>query len=181
MKPFSIENSALVVVDVQGKLANMMYERSLLFHHIQVMVQAAQLLDIPVLCLEQYPQGLGKTVEEISRYFNDVQVFEKTAFSGCGSTEFVDNLSFINRKQLIICGIEAHVCVYQTARDLLNMGYQVGLNEQAISARLNSNKKLGLMRMNQLGAQIYSTEMILFEWLIDAKHPVFRQVSSLLK
>ncbi len=182
MKPrFTTEKSCLLVIDVQGRLANMMHQKQRLFKHVTTMIKAAQVLGIPVHWFEQYPQGLGPTKPEIKALLEAATYHEKITFSACGADSFIAQLAADNRNQCIITGIEAHVCVYQTVLDLLANDVAVKVNQQAVSSRAKSNKKLALHNMQLAGAELTSTEMILFELMQTAKHPNFKQISGLLK
>lgn len=178
---FTIEQSCLLVIDVQGRLAELMHQKKQLFSEIITMIEAAKIMGIPIHWFEQYPKGLGETKPAIKELLSDDFYHEKLSFSACGATGFMSHLRASGRHQCIITGIEAHVCVYQTVLDLLANGFSVKVNQQAVSSRLKSNKKLGLHNMENAGADITSTEMILFELLRTAEHPVFRAVSRLLK
>lgn len=178
---FQQNNSALLIIDVQGKLAHMMHKKKALFEHIKIMINASQALGLPIFWLEQYPKGLGLTIPEISTLLTNHKAHEKITFSSCGSTDFIESLRATGKKQLIITGIETHVCVYQTALDLLGAGFTVAVNQDAVSSRRKSNKLLGLERMKQAGALVTSSEMILFELMRTARHPEFKKISSLLK
>ncbi|MCF6300521.1 MAG: hydrolase [Proteobacteria bacterium] len=178
---FKQQDSALIVIDVQGRLAHLMHKKKRLFKQLKIMIKAAQILELPIFWLEQYPQGLGRTIPEISELLDDYPLIEKNSFSACGAAEFIIKLNDCKKNQLIITGIEAHVCVYQTVRDLLQADFKVAINQDAISSRVKSNKKLALHRMQQAGATLTSTEMILFEIMQTAKHPEFKKISNLLK
>lgn len=178
---FKVEHTALVVIDVQGRLAHLMHRKNHLFEHIKIMIKAAKILDLPIFWLEQYPQGLGKTVDEISALLGEQQPYEKISFSSCGQDQFVSDIKASGRNQLIITGIETHVCVYQTVMDLLAKNFTVAVNQEAVSSRTRANKRLGLLRMQQADALITSTEMVLFEMMCTASHPNFKQISKLLK
>ena len=178
---FQIENSALLVVDVQGRLAHMMHHKEQLFEQVKIMIAAAEILTIPVFWMEQYPKGLGATVDEIKQQLDQCTPYEKLSFSSCGQAQFISDLHASGRRQIIVTGIETHVCVYQTVIDLLAVNYQVAVNQDAVSSRTQANKQLGLERMQQAGAVKTSTEMILFELMKSAEHPRFKQVSQLLK
>ncbi|MFC3192776.1 hydrolase [Marinicella sediminis] len=178
---FQADQAAVVVIDVQGRLAQLMHRKKQLFRHLQIMLQAADVLQLPVFWLEQYPKGLGPTVSEISDLMADNKPLEKLSFSGCGEPQLLSDLRASGCQQLIVTGIEAHVCVYQTVLDLLAENYQVAVNQDAVSSRKKSNKKLGLQRMQLAGALLTSTEMVLFEMMRTASHPHFRQISALLK
>jgi nicotinamidase-related amidase len=178
---FAAEQAALVVIDVQGRLAGLMHRKKHLVRHIRTMIRAARLLEIPIFWLEQYPKGLGATIDEIQALLSDNQPLEKLSFSGCGDIDLVNKISAAGRQQVIVSGIETHVCVYQTVLDLLAGELQVAVNQDAVSSRKKSNKQLGLQRMHQAGALLTSTEMVLFEMMRTARHPQFKAISALLK
>jgi len=178
---FEIVKSCLLVIDVQGRLADMMHKKNSLFKHIITMINAAKILDIPIHWFEQYPQGLGPTIPAIKELLVDSIYHEKVTFSACGTGDLFNHLKTSGRDQCIVTGIETHVCVYQTAIDLLANGYSVKVNQQAVSSRVKSNKQLALHNLDKAGATITSTEMILFELMQTAKNPNFRQISKLLK
>lgn len=178
---FTIDKSCLLVIDVQGRLADMMYKKKHLFNHIITMIDAAKILEMPIYWFEQYPKGLGPTKPEIKELLTDSTYHEKITFSACGAGDFMGPLKASDRNQCIVTGIETHVCVCQTVMDLLVNGFEVKVNQQAVSSRVKSNKKLGLHNMEKSGANITSTEMILFELMETAKHQKFRQISQLLK
>ena len=178
---FKPENAALMIIDVQGRLASLMHQADDLVKEINTMIKAAEILDLPIIWMEQYPKGLGHTVEAIKDNLNDYKAIEKITFGGCGCNEVMQSLKDSGRSQVIVTGIEAHVCVYQTVVGLLEEGYQVAINQDAISSRKPANKALGLERMKDAGAVKTSTEMILFELMQTAEHPNFKQISNLLK
>jgi nicotinamidase-related amidase len=178
---FTAEKSCLLVIDVQGKLADMMHKKKHLFKHIITMINAAKILDIPIYWFEQYPKGLGPTRTVIKELLVDSKYYEKLTFSACGAGDFISQLKDCKTEQCIVTGIETHVCVYQTVMDLLANDFSVKVNQQAVSSRIKSNKKLGLHNMEKAGAYITSTEMILFELMKTARNPNFRQISKLLK
>lgn len=175
------DNTALVLVDVQGKLAQMMPERETLFANLQIMVSGARLLQLPVLWAEQNPQKLGGTIPELTALLPDQQPFSKMSFSCAGAEGFSAALHKAGRKQLLVMGIEAHVCVYHTVLDLLAQGYEVEVVEDAIGSRVASNKQVAVRKLCARGAGLTSTEMSLFELLGSAEHPAFRQVQALFK
>jgi len=178
---FEIDKSVVVVIDVQGRLAQLMHDKEDMFHHIRIMIQAAEIMQLPILWLEQYPKGLGHTTEAIAELLNQQKPIEKMSFSAGGCDAFNQALAATGRNQCIVTGIETHVCVYQTVIDLLGQKYQVAVNQQAVSSRLHSNKTLGLQRMQAAGALISSTEMVLFELMRSAEYPHFKKISRLLK
>lgn len=176
-----IEKCSLVVVDVQGKLAQLMYGRQALFKNIQILIKAAKILDIPIVWSQQCPASLGPTVPQIAELLADNQPIDKASFSCCGNEQFISKLNSINRPQVLLCGIETHVCIYQTAVDLRNEGYEVSVVADAVSSRTLDNKQTAINKMQMMGINIYSTEMALFELLKTAEHPQFKQIAKLVK
>ena len=176
-----IHNCCLIVVDVQGKLAQLMYDKHVLFKNIQILIKAAKILDIPVLWCQQCPDSLGPTVPEIAQLLAANEPIDKAAFSCCGSEEFNARLNELARQQVLLCGIEAHVCIYQTAVDLLRKGFGVDVIAEAVSSRTAENKQIALSRMAGQGVNISCTEMALFELLKTAAHPQFKQIAKLIK
>lgn len=179
-----ILDSTLVIVDMQGKLSAVMAENDAEAMHENTisLLEAAKNLAIPVLVTEQYPQGLGQTESKVSEALPDTaQVFEKTSFSCCGASGFIPALNLIARKQIILVGQEAHVCVLQTALDLIALGYQVHVVEDAICSRKAEHKFYGLQRLQKQNVVITNYESVLFEWLRDANHPDFKTISGLLR
>ncbi|MFN3392953.1 MAG: hydrolase [Candidatus Thermochlorobacter sp.] len=175
------DDTALIIIDVQGKLATLMHEKERLFQNLTRLIRGAQILKIPIVLTEQYPQGLGETVPEIKALMPDVQPITKMSFSCCGEEAFLDAIEELDREQLLVAGIESHVCVYQTVADLLDAGYSVEVVADAVSSRTAENYKLGLSRMDDMGAWLTSTEMALFELLRVAGTPTFKEISKLVK
>lgn len=176
-----IENTALVVVDVQGKLAQSMDDRATLFGNLQRMVKGAQALEIPVILAEQTPEKLGSTIAEVAELLPGIEPVSKTSFSCMASPRFVENLSSLNRNQVLVVGMEAHVCVYQTAIDLLQHGYEVEVVEDAIGSRAASNKRLAVRKMLARGVGLTSVEMALFELMGNSEHPAFRKIQAIIR
>lgn len=176
-----IQQCCLVVVDVQGKLAQLMHGREALFRNIRILIQAAKILEIPVLWCQQCPDALGPTVPEIAELLTGHEPINKAAFSCCGDETFNARLNELRRSQVLLCGIETHVCIYQTAVDLLQKGFQVDVPADAVSSRTLENKQIALQRMAGQGANISSVEMALFDLLRTADHPKFRQIAKLIK
>ncbi len=177
----SQNDCCLVVVDVQGKLAQLMHDKEILFKNICILIQSAKILNIPILWCQQVPEALGPTIPEIAGLLSDIQPINKSSFSCCGCEEFDKKIEKLNRKQVMICGIETHVCVYQTAVDLLAKKYEVNVIADAVSSRTLSNKEIGLKRIAAEGIRTSSTEMALFEILKTAEHPNFKQIAKLVK
>ena len=174
--------SALIVIDVQSKLTPAMphkvYERMLAT--TALLVEAAGLFGIPVVTTEQYPQGIGHTVPELAAACAG-GVVEKTSFGCCGEPAFLDKLAQLGRRQLIVTGMEAHVCVYQTVLGLLGAGYQVHLVRDAICSRHKEDFRAGVSNAARAGALVVTAEMALFQLLKDSRHEQFRAVSKLVK
>ena len=176
-----IETTCLVIIDVQGKLAQLMFEKDSLFKNIQILIKSAKLLNIPILWCQQQPKAIGVTISEISNLLTDDMPIDKACFSCFGSEEFKKKLQQIKREQVLLCGIEAHVCVYQTAVELMKAGKEVHLITDAVSSRREVNKKVAIKRMLAEGIKISSTEMAIFELLKTAEHPQFKQIAMLVK
>ncbi|MCK5001035.1 MAG: hydrolase [Anaerohalosphaera sp.] len=176
-----IEKTCLVVVDVQGKLAQLMHDRGALFANIEILIQSANVLELPIVACEQYPKALGHTIAQLAQHLDGVEPIDKFSFSCAGDERFVNQLKSTGRKQVLLCGIETHVCVYQTAMDLLASGYEVHLIVDAVSSRTAENKQIAIDRMASEGVKIASTEMVLFELMKTAKHPQFKQIAKLVK
>ena len=140
-----------------------------------------QRLDLPIIVTEHYPAGLGPTVPELRDIFDEWKPQEKITFSCAGDAGFNAALKATGRDQIVLCGIETHVCVYQTALDLLHRDLQVAVASDAISSCAKANTKLGLQRIRDIGAQVMGVEMILFEILREAKTDDFKAVVDLLK
>jgi nicotinamidase-related amidase len=176
-----IDNCCLIVVDVQGKLAQLMTDRDALFKNIQILIQTARILEIPILWCQQVPEALGPTVPEIAGLLTGIEPINKASFSCCGDEKFSAELNRLSRKQVLLCGIEAHVCVYQTAMDLMSRGLHTTIVADAVSSRTEQNRQIALTRLAAEGTRVSSTEMALFELLKTAKHPQFRQIAKLVK
>jgi nicotinamidase-related amidase len=175
-------HTALAIIDMQESFRSPISHFAETAASIALMAHAAQLLSIPVIVTEQYPKGLGHTANEIKAVLSpSLKVIEKTAFSSCGAREFEAELESAQALHVLICGIEAHICVNQTTHDLLERGYRVHLLTDCITARTEQNRQIGLSKMQQSGALPSSTEMALFELLRDAKHEQFKAIQRLIK
>ena len=175
------ENAVLVIVDVQGRLATLMHERDAFFENIVKMIKGALVLDLPILWNEQLPDKLGETITQIKEILSDRQPLVKKSFSCCGNAAFQQELKRLGRRQILLTGMETHVCVYQTARDLSEQGYEVFLVADCVSSRTKENKKIGLKAMTAAGAKITSLEMALFEMLGQAEGDHFKQIIKIVK
>jgi nicotinamidase-related amidase len=174
--------AALIIIDMQESFRTAISDFTATAARIATIAQGAQLLNVPIILTEQYPRGLGHTAEEIKSILPPAPVIiEKTAFSSCGALAFEAELERTGARQILVCGIEAHICVNQTAHDLLARGFQVHLLTDCINARTAENKALALAKMHGSGALPSSIEMALFELLRDAKHEQFKAIQKLIK
>ncbi len=174
--------TALVVVDVQTAFRAPINDFAPIVERIVIAVRAFQILNLPILITEQYPKGLGRTAQEILDFLPpDYETIEKTAFSACGAPVFTENLRACGATQIVLCGLETHVCVNQTAHDLLNENYQVHLLTDAVSSRFTTDKEVALKKMQSSGAILSSVETALFELMATAKHEHFKAIQSLVK
>lgn len=180
MTPTS-DNSLLLIVDVQGKLAHAMHAKEHLFKGITTIIKGAQALGINTLLTEQNPKGLGPTIPEISNLLADVSPIRKFCFSCCDNAQFMHELNSIGPKHVFIAGIETHICVYQTARDLVARDYDVQIISDAVSSRTSENKQIGLEKCKDAGTGITSVETVLFELLKDAQKEEFKEILNIVK
>ncbi len=177
-----LEHSALLIIDMQDAFRSKISDFVETAARIALVAHAAQLLRMPVIVTEQYPRGLGHTANEIRAVLPpDMEAIEKTAFSSCGAQTFLSELERVRAQQVLVCGIEAHICVNQTTHDLLARGLSVHLLTDCITARSQSNKQVALAKMQMSGAIPSSTEMALFELIRDAKHEQFKAIQNLIK
>lgn len=176
------KHTALVVIDIQEGFRNAIPDLGLIASHAGTIVRGFQILGLPVLVTEQYPKGLGHTVDEIKRVLSEAdEVFEKSTFSSCGAEAFVAKLIDLSIKQVVICGLETHVCVNQTAHDLLDRGFQVHILTDCVCSRFEHNKAAGLTKMRDSGVISSSIEMALFELMRDSKNEKFKEIQALIK
>ena len=171
----------LVMIDIQDKLFRVMNSQESLLKNVLKLIRGVRVLDIPVILTEQYPAGLGPTLPEITRLLPDIKPVEKVCFSCCDEGRFQQQLESLNRQQVLIAGIEAHICVYQTAMDLLRRGYEVQVVVDCVGSREASNKEVCLVRLNSSGVNLTTTEMALFELLRVGRGEKFKQISNIIK
>ncbi len=180
----SADRSILTIVDMQERLLPAIPNRELLLQNTQFLLQSAALLHIPTVFTEQYPKGLGHTAPELRSKTADCLTLEKSRFSaaqvlhGCEAFEASDNRS---SKQTILVGIEAHICVLQTAMDLISLGYSVFVPGDAVASRHAMERDTALERMKSAGVVVTTSEAIVFEWCESADSPVFKAISRLVK
>jgi nicotinamidase-related amidase len=176
-----VESTVLVVIDVQEKLARAMHEKEKLVAGVSRLIRGVRVFGIPVLLTEQNPDGLGKTLPEIKELLPDADPVEKISFSCAGEERFLDALKKCGRKQVLLAGIEAHVCIYQTAVDLKGRGYEVQVAADAISSRTAENLDIALDRLRTAGVEITSVESALFELLGKAEGEKFKEIVRIVK
>ncbi|MGI6188928.1 MAG: isochorismatase family protein [Clostridiales bacterium] len=172
--------AVLMIIDIQQRLASVMERREQVVKNAGILVDTAQKLGIPTVVTEQYPKGLGKTVDELSGKLDTDYVFEKIAFSAC-TEEVMSTLERLGRKKIIVTGMETHVCVLQTVRELLSLGYMVFVAEDTVCSRTRENHNTGLSLMRGMGAVITSAETVFFDLLKQAGTPLYKELSKLIK
>ena len=182
-RPLEVEQCALVVVDIQEKLLPPIFNKDTMVKNSQLLIRLAKILSIPVMVTTQYVKGLGGTVPEIASLLPDVKSIDKMEFGCFGSDMFRSGLKSLpgSRNTVLLCGMEAHICVMQTALGALNDGYLVHVASDAIGSRTESNWRIGLDRMRAAGAVISSTEMMMYELLRCSGTPQFKELLPYLK
>lgn len=178
----SVSLSQLVLVDIQTRLQGVMAPEAMnaLIKNCTILATAANLLEVPVLLTEQYPQGLGNTLPELTSLLPHVKPVEKLSFACTAEPKFSRQLT-VDRPQIILAGLEAHICILQTALGLLDSGKQVFIAEDAIISRNLANKANALARLREAGCIISNTESIVFEWLGKAEGDAFKAISKLVR
>lgn len=174
------QHTALLIIDVQERLVKAMRNHTEVEEAIATLQQGMEILHLPTLITEQYPRGLGATVESISARNPSATVVEKTSFSCCGANAFAPALEELGARQVVVTGMETHVCVLQTVLDLLQAGYQVHVPLKATCSRSDINRDNALQRMQQAGAIITNVESVLFELLREAGSAEFKAISKLI-
>ena len=173
--------TAIVLIDVQGKLAKIMYDSEKLFKDLEILIKGAQLLDIPIIWTEQLPEKLGATTERISKLLANQKPIIKSEFSCVKNVNFSYLLGKKKYNHFLLCGIETHVCVYQTAKDLLILGHEVEIIGDGVSSRMELNRNIGIEKIISLGGKITSVEMLLFEKQEMAAGEKFRELIKIVK
>ena len=177
-------DSLLLLIDIQPKLYTAMPEApaARMMRQSVLLAKSAGLLAVPVIATRQYPRGLGALADEINRALPDgTEVADKTCFSCCAAPSVSAPLEHSGRRQIVLAGIEAHVCVLQTAADLLKLGYDVHVAADAVCSRSPDHLNNALARLENMGVVLSNSESVVFEWLRDASHPQFKAVSALLR
>lgn len=172
----NIESSIVLIIDIQERLLNAVFDKNI-SNQTQKLTNAATTLDIPIIATEQYPKGLGNTMPDIAQFVN--KTIEKTSFSAF--FDIKEELETYNKKQVILCGIEGHICVYQTAIDLLKNGYDVHIMKDGTCSRNQYELDCAYELLKNEGAKLTCLEIILFEWLKSSKNPHFKAIQQLIK
>jgi nicotinamidase-related amidase len=173
--------SLLMVTDIQGRLASLMDERESLYRNAAMLIDGIRILGIPILWIEQYPQGLGPTIPEIASHLEGLSPLPKKAFSVLREPAIRDAFESLDRRQVILTGIETHICICQSSLDLLARGAEVHVPVDAVSSRTASNRRIGLHRIDRAGGHLTSVESVLFELLGVAGGEEFKRIVQLVK
>jgi len=182
-RPLEAEQCALVVIDIQEKLLPPIFQKDQLVRNAQLLIRAAAILKFPALVSTQYAKGLGATTPEVASLLNGTEAIDKTFFSCFGSEAFCSAMKRLpgRRSTLLLCGMESHICVMQTALGALREGYLVHVASDAVSSRTEWNWKIGLDRMRSAGAVISSTEMMIYELMRSSSSAAFKELLPHLK
>lgn len=175
------DRALLLVVDVQEAFRPHIDGWAPLVAHCDALIRGCRALDVPVIVTEQYPKGLGHTIPELAEALEGIAPIEKRAFSSLGAQETRDQLEQFGRDQIVVCGIEAHVCVQQSVADILRSGRQAHVALDAIASRTASSREVGVRRMRAAGMVPSGVELALFEMLETAEHPTFKAVSAIVR
>ncbi len=178
---FSSYEAVLVVVDVQGKLAQVVDRPEYHLENIIKMIRGAALLAVPVLLTEQAPEKIGATLPEVTALLPDATPIARTHFSCWREPAFINTLGALQRRHVLLCGYEAHICIWQTAKDLLEQGYAVTVLADCVSSRASFNAQIALQQLATCGAQLLTVEMVLFAMLNHIHHPKFKEISRLIR
>jgi isochorismate hydrolase len=175
------QRAILVVIDVQGNLARVVNESEKRIESIIKLIKGMQALNIPILLTAQAPQKIGGTIPEVAALLPGVVEIPRLSFSVMGTPEVFSALKMSGRTQVVLCGFETHICLYQSSLDLLEQGFEVFLGVDATSSRMEDNKLTALNELRAQGVHLVGTEMILFSLLKSANHPAFKTIAKLIK
>lgn len=176
-----INNSVLFIIDVQDRLVGMLKNSEEIAKNNMILSKTAKILGVPVIATEQYPQGLGSTIFEVRENIDPDKIFEKQTFSALDNEKVEKALTNLNRKNIILTGIESHICVYQSTLALLEKGYNVYVVKNAVSSRKTKDYRTALELMRDYGAKLTCVETVLFELLKTSTHPNFKEIQALIK
>ena len=174
-------DAVLVIIDIQGNLAQAMFDKENLFVNTVKLIKGFKVLNLPIIVTEQIPQKLGPTLPRVAAELGIFNPIAKESFSCWDEKNFKKALEAAGRRHVVLIGIECHVCVYQTALDLISNGYTVHLVVDAVSSRTPENRQIGIDAMKSAGAHITSMEMVLFELLRTAADPKFKEIFKIVK
>jgi len=175
------QKTALLIIDIQERILPVINNYQLVVENTMKLIKGFKVLSLPIYYTEQYPKGLGPTVSSITRELGDLKPFDKMSFSCSGAGNLFQEFKSKNFSQIVVCGIESHVCVQQTVLDLIENNLQVNLAADAVSSRKEFDYKTALDRMRNHGAEITTTESILFELLNVCGTPQFKEISKIVK
>ena len=175
------ENTVLLIIDIQERILKVIHEYERVIENNLKLIKGMKILNVPIIYTEQYPKGLGPTADILRRELDGIEAVQKMSFSCSGAEELFENLKKKNIKTVVVTGIESHVCVLQTALDLMANGFSVQLAYDAVSSRRESDYKVALERMRSNGAEITTTESILFEMLNVCGTDEFKGISQIVK
>ncbi|MBH0021121.1 hydrolase [Pseudoalteromonas sp. SWXJ133] len=176
-----VKNSILLIIDLQELLAPAIKDFPNVLKSTLQLAQAGIIHGVPILITEQYVKGLGETDHQIKNMLPDAAYFHKTHFSACAELGFIEQLKAYDKKQIIVVGTEAHVCVLQTCLDLVQSGFEVIIIQDAIGSRNLEHKKLAVEQLRQAGAVISCTEIVIFQWTKQAATPTFKKILPIIK
>lgn len=177
----SKENTGLIIIDIQGKLARLVHDSDALLANCKKLIKGAQALDLPIIWLEQNPEKMGATVDQLKILLDAQNPISKFTFDACEEPQFMQAVRAANVDAWLICGIEAHICVYQTALNIKRTGLEVHLVGDCISSRTLANKNLGISKLANNGIEVTGLEMCLYELLKDCRAAEFKEILGLIK
>lgn len=175
------ENTGLIVIDVQGKLARIVNESEKLVSNLEKLIRGCQILSIPIIWAEQNPKGLGSTIPELGKLLTHQKAIEKNSFNAFENESFKQAILESGRQQWLICGIEAHICVYQTALGLLSHKFEIEIVADCVSSRSKESVNLALKKLQNKGASLTNIEMCLYELVKDSRREIFKEILTLIK
>lgn len=175
------ENCLLLIIDIQQAMVKVMERVDEVVGCVNQLCRAADVLDIPIVLTEQYKKGLGPTIPEVIGEVSSPAVFEKEHFSACLEPDFTGSIRAYNRPEIVLAGMETHVCVLQTALDLLHAGFRVHLVADAVCSRVDNNRDVAVDQLRHAGAVVTSTEIVIFEWARRANTDAFRRILPIVK
>lgn len=179
IKLLNKQDSLLLIIDIQEKLLPYIHNQEEVVTQTKNIINLANELKVSIILSEQYPKGLGNTVPELKNCLDKFDYISKTHFSCCADVNFKDTLHKLNKKQIVIAGIETHVCVFQTAVALALQGFEIFVLVNAVGSRFKIDHKYGLKRMQQFNIQLVTFEMVFFEWIHDSASQEFKQLSKI--